>query len=187
MSNAATDHPAVPVLTGPRVTLRPPVPGDASLRFALGNSPELHRMFGGDPKQTRPLTEDAAAAWVQSLASQRYAWVIAVDDHLLGSIRLHSLNLADRRASLAIGILDESRLGAGYGTEAMRVLAKFAFEDLNLHRLSLRVLDFNGRAIAAYKKVGFVEEGRERQSALIDGKWHDDILMGLLADEAVLS
>ncbi len=171
------------VLSDARVTLRAPCEADVIGRLKLGNSPELHRLFGGEPSVVRPLTEDAAAAWVDALAREKYGWVIESEGELLGSIRLHSLNYADHRAHLAIGILDESRLGQGYGSAAMRLVAAFAFEQLKFHRLTLRVLDFNQRAIAAYRKVGFIEEGRERESACIGGKWHDDIIMGLLAPD----
>jgi RimJ/RimL family protein N-acetyltransferase len=54
---------------------------------------------------------------------------------------------------------------------------------LNLHRISARVLDYNTRAIRAYETCGFVVEGRERESAHVDGKWHDDVMMGLLDSE----
>jgi RimJ/RimL family protein N-acetyltransferase len=54
---------------------------------------------------------------------------------------------------------------------------------MNLHRVDLRVLAFNDGAIAAYRKWGFVAEGRERESCWLDGQWHDDIIMGLLAAE----
>ena len=169
-----------PVLTGPRVTLRDVAKGDAAARLALGNTPEIQAMFGADPNQLRPLTEDAAAAWVQSVADDQYAWVIETKGVLLGSIRLHSVNHADKRANIAVGILNTADLGRGLGTEAMRLLARHAFDVLNLHRLTSRVLAFNDRAIAAYKKVGFVQEGRERESALIGQDWHDDVILGLL-------
>ncbi|MEO0381029.1 MAG: GNAT family protein, partial [Pseudomonadota bacterium] len=65
----------------------------------------------------------------------------------------------------------------------MRLLAAHAFETMGLHRLGCRVLDFNDRAIAAYEKVGFVVEGREREAALIGGTWHDDLILGLLAQD----
>lgn len=176
---------SVPDLHGPRVTLRAPKTGDVAARLALGNSAELHRLFGGEPSQVRPLTEHAAENWVAAVEAEKYGWVIDAEGTLIGSIRLHSMNPADRRAVLAIGILDESRLGRGYGSEAMRLVLEHAFGPLDLHRVSLRVLDFNERAIAAYKKVGFVEEGRERESAFIDGLWYDDILMGVLARDFV--
>lgn len=177
-------EPTVPILTGGRITLRPPSEKDWKQRLALGNSPEIQRMFGGDPAQTRALTEDAAKAWVQTQIDQR-AWIIEHDGALIGEVRLHSVNHADRNARLAIGILDEARLGQGLGTEAMRLVAAHAFDTLNLHRLSLRVLEFNTRAIAAYRKLGFALEGRERQSARIGDSWHDDVIMGLLATEFV--
>ncbi|MCY4180476.1 MAG: GNAT family protein [Litoreibacter sp.] len=171
---------SLPTLTGPRVRLRAPELQDWAGRFALGNTPELHRMFGGEPTQFRELTEDAAKSWVDKQMQERFAWVIELEGRLIGSVRLHSVNYADHRAVLAIGILDVESLGKGLGAEAIELVAKHAFGPMGLHRISLRVLDFNARAIAAYRKVGFVEEGRERESALIDGAWHDDILMGLL-------
>lgn len=176
-------HSSLPTLIGPRVQLRPPRPEDWAGRFALGNSPELHRLFGGDPAQFRPLTEDAARAWVDTQLAERFAWIIELDQRLIGAVRLHSVNYADHRAVLAIGILDPVSLGQGYGAEAIRLVAGHAFGPMGLHRISLRVLEFNDRAIAAYRKVGFVEEGRERESAFIGGQWHDDILMGLLPSD----
>lgn len=174
---------SLPTLIGQRVRLRAPVAQDWAGRFALGNTPEIHRAFGGAPGQFRALSEDAARSWVESQMNERYGWIIEHQDRLIGSVRLHSLNTLDRRAMLAIGILDPDSLGKGYGVDAMRLVAGHAFGPLGLHRLSLRVLDFNTRAIAAYKKVGFVEEGRERQTAFIDDVWYDDLIMGLLSTE----
>jgi RimJ/RimL family protein N-acetyltransferase len=89
------------------------------------------------------------------------------------------------RASLAVGIDDKGRLGAGLGCEAIRLVLLYAFEVLNLHRVSVRAVAYNARALRAYQKCGFVEEGREREAALVDGKWHDDVIMGILSPEFV--
>lgn len=172
-----------PTLTGARVVLRAPLAADVSARFAHGNSPEIHKMFGGDPSQMRAITKEAAQSWVDSHEADPLAWVIETEGRMIGAVRLHTVNHADKRANIAIGILSETHLGAGLGTDAMRVLASHAFGTLGLHRISCRVLAFNHRAIAAYKKLGFVQEGRERQSARIGAEWHDDIILGLLADE----
>ncbi|WP_299657922.1 GNAT family N-acetyltransferase [uncultured Tateyamaria sp.] len=174
-----------PELRGPRVLLRDVVPGDVDARFALGNTPDIIKMFGGDPTQVRDITRDAAEAWVTAQKTEPYAWVIEVADRLLGAVRLHTLNPADKRAQIAIGILDPSALGKGFGTEAMQVLARHAFETMGMHRLGCRVLAFNDRAIASYEKVGFVVEGREREAALIGQEWHDDLIMGLLDRDLV--
>lgn len=167
-------------LTSARITLRDATPLDVQARFALGNTPEIHAMFGADPKAVRDITSEAAEAWVQSHIDDAHAWIIQANGALIGGIRLHSVNYSDKRAQIAIGILDASALGQGFGTEAMQVLAAHAFDTMGLHRLGCRVLDFNARAIAAYEKVGFVVEGRERESALIAKEWHDDLILGLL-------
>ena len=88
----------------------------------------------------------------------------------------------DRRAALAIGIEDPTWLGRGLGTEALRLALGFGFAR-GLHRVSVRVLASNTRAIACYRKCGFVDEGRERESALVEGQWQDDLIMGLLDHE----
>jgi RimJ/RimL family protein N-acetyltransferase len=44
----------------------------------------------------------------------------------------------------------------------------------------VRVVDYNQRAIRAYEKCGFVVEGREREAAFVDGRWYDDVMMGML-------
>lgn len=91
---------------------------------------------------------------------------------------------ADRRAALAIGIEDPAYLGKAYGAEAIRLALTFAFER-GLHRISLRVLASNARAVACYRKCGFIEEGRERETAFVEGSWQDDLIMGLLDREFV--
>ncbi|MEM6760716.1 MAG: GNAT family protein [Pseudomonadota bacterium] len=169
-----------PILRGPQVTLRDARDNDVAERFALGNTPEIMAMFGADPAQVRDITHDAAQAWVNSQRDEALAWVIEVDGALKGALRLHSVNHADKRANIAIGILDPSALGQGYGSEAMQLLAAYAFDEMGLHRLTARVLAFNDRAARAYEKVGFVEEGRERESARIGDNWHDDLIMGLI-------
>ncbi|MFL4471162.1 GNAT family N-acetyltransferase [Tateyamaria armeniaca] len=169
-----------PVLQGDTVTLRDATPLDVQPRFALGNTPEIHAMFGADPAAVRDITPEAADAWVQSHIDDPHSWIIEANGALIGGIRLYGINYSDQRAQLAIGIIDPKALGKGLGTQAMQLLAAHAFDTMGLHRLGCRVLDFNARAIAAYEKVGFVVEGRERESALIAGEWHDDLILGLL-------
>jgi RimJ/RimL family protein N-acetyltransferase len=172
----------LPVLRGARVTLRRPRPEDAAARLRLGTDAEIFRMYGGSRADMRPMTEDAAKRWVQRLLEQNYAWVIEAEQ-LIGQIRLHRVDLRDRRASLAIGIEDPARLGIGLGAEAIALVLEYAFNALELHRVSVRVVDYNARAIRAYRKCGFVVEGREREAAFVDGAWHDDVMMAILDRE----
>lgn len=84
---------------------------------------------------------------------------------------------------MAIGIYDTTCLGRGFGSKAIKLVLGYAFGAMQLHRISVRVLAYNDRAIRAYEKCGFVPEGRERETAFVDGHWYDDIIMGVLAHE----
>ena len=89
----------------------------------------------------------------------------------------------NRNASVAITIGDKSYWRKGYGQEAIKILQKFAFEELNLHKLELEVHAYNEKAYNCYKKCGFVEEGRKRENFYINGKYTDTVFMGILKSE----
>ncbi len=171
------------VLRGPRVVLRPPRPEDTAGRLALGNDPEIMRMFGADPANLQPLAEADAARWVEGLAGHPYAWVVEHEGRLLGEARLDGVDPHDKRARLAVGFYDTAKLGIGLGRQAVRLVLAHAFGPLGLHRISLRVVAYNERAIRCYRACGFVVEGLEREAAFVGGEWHDDVIMGVLARE----
>ena len=121
-----------------------------------------------------------AASWFGDLDAEEHAWSIEVEGRFVGTVRLHSFVAADERASVAIAIFDATLLGRGYGTEALQLLVRHAFSGLGLHRLSVRVLASNARAVRCYEKCGFRHEGRERESARVGHGWEDDFIMGLV-------
>jgi RimJ/RimL family protein N-acetyltransferase len=170
----------LPQLRTARLVLRQPIASDIADRQSLGRDPEIYRQLGADVKNLPALTEDQARGWVENIASHPAAWVIEYQGRAIGEILLDNFVEADGRAGLIIGILDPACIGAGLGTEAIKAVAEFAFDVLKLHKLSMRVLSFNTRAIRAYERVGFVREGLERESALIGGVWYDDVIVGLL-------
>ena len=65
----------------------------------------------------------------------------------------------------------------------MKILIEYGFNTLNLNRLDLKVNDFNLRAIKCYQKLGFIEEGRMRQSCFRNGEYHDQLIMSILRSE----
>ena len=70
--------------------------------------------------------------------------------------------------------------GCGYGTEVLRLLLDYGFNQLRLHNICLKVFNFNERAINCYKDVGFVECGRRHECYYLDGKYYDVITMEIL-------
>jgi RimJ/RimL family protein N-acetyltransferase len=105
------------------------------------------------------------------------------DDRLIGFVSIHSIEWNNRAALLAIGIGEREYRGRGYGTDALRLVLRYAFDELNLLRLGLDVISNNTPAIRTYEKVGFVHEGCMRRAVLRDGCHHDRLIMGLLRDE----
>ena len=176
-----TNH--VPELEGDHVRLRPFRRSDIAGRLALGRSPEIVRCFGGDPIDLPPYGEKEAQQWVERNMAHPLSWAVEVDGRLLGEARLDGLNSHDRRARLATGLYDVAQLGRGLGREAIGLVLSHAFGTLALHRIDLRVLTFNERAIRCYRACGFIVEGCERESARIGEHWHDDIIMGLLEQD----
>jgi RimJ/RimL family protein N-acetyltransferase len=154
-------------------------------RLALGRHREILRMFGVDAADGQRLTRRQVQTWLDGIADCPTARVIEVEGRFLGDLWLRQVNKADRNARLGIGLYDAARLGQGIGRAAIRAVFPHAFSVMGLHRLSLRVLAYNARAIACYRACGFVEEGREREAAFVDGAWQDDVLMGCLAHEAI--
>lgn len=105
------------------------------------------------------------------------------DDRLIGDIGLDGICWNHAESFVGIGIGDRDYWGKGYGTEAMNVILRFAFLELNLVRVSLDVLEYNPRAIRSYEKAGFTHEGRARQFVNKAGKRWDLIYMGITREE----
>lgn len=102
---------------------------------------------------------------------------------LAGNARLFRLEWTNRSAEFGIFIGDKSKWNKGYGTEALQLILKHAFETLNLHRVHLRVHASNLRARRSYEKAGFVLEGTLRQALFRRGTYVDVNVMSLLRPE----
>jgi RimJ/RimL family protein N-acetyltransferase len=108
---------------------------------------------------------------------------ILEDERLIGFIGLWDFCWTHGTAWVSIGIGERDCWGKGYGTDAMRLLLRYAFIELNLHRVQLYVFSYNERAIHTYLKAGFKEEACFRQAIQRKGNRWDDLLMGILRPE----
>lgn len=101
----------------------------------------------------------------------------------VGVIGLMNVSEANSSADLSIIVGSAEDRDQGVGTEAIRLLLGYAFEELGLNRVGLSVFDFNEPAISTYEKIGFSHEGRLREAIRRGGSFHDAILMSVLAEE----
>lgn len=103
-------------------------------------------------------------------------------DYLIGEVDLHVTQWPNGDAFVGIGIVNGYQ-GQGYGTDAMRVILRYAFTEINLRRVTLNVFEYNPCAIRSYEKAGFKPEGRMRGFLNREGRRHDLIYMGILREE----
>ena len=144
------------------------------------NDPALYSTLGG---HFRYVSREAETEWLRRRLEARDEVNLAIclsepPDHI-GNIYLRNINWVDRNAELHTFIAQREHRGKGYGSAAVRLITKHAFEDLGLMRIYLYVLANNAAAIAAYEKCGFATEGRLRRHALKAGVFEDTLVKDL--------
>jgi RimJ/RimL family protein N-acetyltransferase len=160
---------------------------DAEQFAQWSHDSEYARQLDSDPAHPKSAKQakEEIQKWLENEQPDNFGLVIRTlaDDRLIGFIGLDGIWWAHGDAFVGIGIGDPEYRGKGYGTDALRVILRYAFTELNLHRVSLDVFEYNSRAIRCYEKAGFVVEGRARQFLHRDGRRWDLIYMGILNDE----
>ncbi len=155
---------------------------DAETWMKWNRDSEYSRLLGAEPAYQ--WTPKQIKEWMEK-EKDLYLFIIRTlaDDRAIGMIDLSGLNWAARHAWVGIGVGEREFWGQGYGTDAMKVMLRYAFQELNLNRVNLNVFEYNERAVKSYLKSGFVEEGRSRQAMLREGRRWDIIFMGILKSE----
>ncbi|MDX1435214.1 MAG: GNAT family protein [Anaerolineales bacterium] len=105
------------------------------------------------------------------------------DDRLVGTAQIWWIEWSSQAGMVHLAIGDPQDRGRGYGGEALRMLLRYAFNELNLFRLSFVVPDYNEGAQRFFRRAGFVEEARMREAVHRGGRYWDQVLYGLLRDE----
>ena len=162
------------------VTIGPLLPEDTGSLFLWLNDVDAARL----DLAYRPTDWLAFKAWLDELPRTQTQLVFAIrklfEQPIIGFIVFKNIQLVHRSADVGVRIGAEAERGKGYGTKALMLAANYAWNHLNLHRLSLTVFAHNARAIASYRTAGFREEGRLQEAAFIDGEWVDVVPMAAL-------
>jgi RimJ/RimL family protein N-acetyltransferase len=172
------------VLTGSGVVLRRHVPANLDAFRRWYADPEIARLAR---YQEAPMRPDEVERFFTARVVGTDALAMAIHERstgrLIGTCAFSQLDGENGSALYHITIGEKDAWGHGYGTEATQLMLDHAFGNLGLHRIALYVFEFNERAIRAYRRCGFVVEGRSRESIWRDGRWWDELVMSVLESD----
>ena len=128
-----------------------------------------------------PISMEEHKRWFDKLSSNdniRFFSIKTKEGDHIGNINLR-INWKDRNCEFGILIAEKTQ-GKGYGTDALKTVVNFAFEELNMHRIWCQIFEYNKAAVRVYEKAGFAQEGIMKEALFHEGKYHDKILMSML-------
>lgn len=174
------------IFRGDLVRLAAVSPEEFAPYFARWGRDSLrNRLLDSEPSIL--FSDKAIRGWIEKDLEKEDYFAFAIralaDDRIVGEIGLGYARWNRHEAFVGIGIGDREDWNKGYGTDAMRLVLRFAFLELALHRVSLSVFEYNPRAIRSYEKAGFQLEGRVRGALHREGRRWDEIFMGVLRSE----
>lgn len=162
---------------------------DAEHHLRWRNDPEVVRWAAAGDPCFGPVTSEAITLAFDTMLrlSPRESAVFTVEDLAGGRV----IGMADYRdldpyagvATVGITIGEKEFWGRGHGSDALRLLMDHLFGAYGLHRLELDTWGGNERAVRAFTRLGFREEGRLRSAVLVTGERHDRVLFGILREE----
>jgi len=159
--------------------------GDCYARWARDEA--FSRMLESDPLvllSTKAHRAKAARDWPEDdPANIMFVVRTLEDDQLIGFANLDFIQWSHGDTYMGIGIGEREFRGKGYGRDALNILLRYAFMELNLRRVTLTVFEYNEQAIRMYQQAGFRLEGRHRQVLHREGRRWDMLEMGILREE----
>ena len=169
------------MLSGDRVVLRPLRPEDLEPFWRARLDPMTWAQTTESPLLPQTLAEYRARYDAPAIDSSA-AFAVDVDEVLVGRAALFCVDELARSGEVGLSLLPAHQ-GKGYGRDVLRVLLGYGFRSRNLRRIHLQTLASNEPALRAYRAVGFVEEGRRREHAWVEGRYDDVVLMSVLRSE----
>lgn len=159
------------------IFLRPMADSDTDSIIAWRNREDVRENF----IYREPFTREGHENWVRTMIDTGRAVQMMICDlqsgEPLGSVYIRDVDRKHNKAEYGIFIGVPEARGRGMGTAAARLMLRYCFEEEGLHRVYLRALAGNLRAVRSYEKAGFVQEGCLRDDVYIGGEYCDIIWM----------
>jgi [ribosomal protein S5]-alanine N-acetyltransferase len=176
----------LPQLNGNHISLRALKRSDIPALAKQANDRSISKFM---PSIHFPYTAEDARLWVNAslrMARNDSAYQLGVEllsrKDIIGMMGIKNINRVDRNGELEYW-LGRGYRGRSYASEAMRLMLRFAFHDLRLHRVYAIVVALNKPSIMLLERYGFVREAVWREATWIDNRWHDVYCYGLLETE----
>lgn len=171
------------MITGQSVFIRPITEEDVDSIYECFQDEEIMYMTGIRDILTKDQIREALSRFSEDSTRRDFAICLVENSRVIGDLAIMEIDLDNKKAIFRIALHCIEDCGKGYGAEAVQLVQKFSFEELQLNRLELQVYSHNIRGIKSYEKVGFKKEGTLRQSLYMNGKYSDEIIMSILRDE----
>ena len=173
-------------IEGQRIILRNVRDEDVSEEYCSWmNDPEVTQFL---ECRFQKHTEDDLRAFVAGMEQDGdnvfLAIVLRDGNRHIGNLKISSINWRHRFADIGLLIGDKSCWGRNFGSEAIRLATDYAFDTLELHSLSAGLYDTNIGSLKAFGKAGWLQQGVRKNRFLCKGEYKDQILMGIVRDEA---
>ncbi len=170
---------------GAKVKLRAYKKEDIKLAYEYLNDSELKKLLVN--KIPYPMILEQEEKWFEDLVHSKDTYSFAIEDletgKYIGGCGINNINWLNRIVTVGIFIGDKNYWGKGYGTDVVKILNKFIFEQMNINKIKLNVFSFNERAKRCYEKCGFKVEGVLKQELFRDGKYCDEYVMAILLED----
>ena len=175
------------LFAGKLIRFAPPDPErDAEIESRWSHDPDFMRLISLDP--VRPMTTAQVKKKYEAIEKEannqfHFAIRLQTDDRLIGFAGLDQIGWTHGTARLTLSIGEVDDWGKGYGREALRMILRYAFGELNLYRVGTSTFEYNERGLRFLQKAGFQIEVRQRESIHRDGRRWDGIWLGMLREE----
>lgn len=171
-----------PFIVGERVYLRPLEPAQDNHRYATWLNDEEMRRYLSIYPISDARSRERLDTFYKDFKHIIFGVALKSDSTFIGIVALRDITILNQSAEF-YAIIDRSAQGKGYGTEAAKLMARYGFMELNLHRIQIQILEENAGACRAAEKAGFTYEGTMREMTPRFGKFHNMRVYSLLKHE----
>ena len=168
------------MINGERVCLVPISLNDTENIIRWRNSEDVKKYFIYQELFTKESHEQRLKEQVFAGKCKQYIIYMKNDMRPIGSVYLRDIDNKNKKAEYGIFIGEVDYRGRGIGTEAARLIVRYAFNNLKLHKIMLRVIATNLTAINSYKRAGFVKEAYLKDEVIIDSEYKDIVYMAII-------